>query len=243
MKKSKRRWLALQIAAPALILFGLSVYYYVQNYSYLYSKALLGPLATLSLIVFGAYALTLYPKTLMLLKTRSPQELRQLNWGKTVLVYIPIALSILGFVAGWLYFTRMTIQWAAGEYFSGLTGLIFVFAFLMILQEVMKILDRQKGLQDYLTSRDRHRPQLKFSASVLRFLVIAQSLVYLAVVWFGFTLVTFLVVLLSKIFLPPSLVLLGVLFLYIPVIIGFGKLELMLEKWGRDYLYIPWSSR
>lgn len=242
MKKAQRRWIALQIAAPALIAFGCSLYYYIKNYDYLYSKALVGPLATLSLIVFAAYALTLYPKTLMLLKTRTPAELRYLNWGKTLLIYLPIALLVLVIVAGWIYFSQATIKWAASEYYPGLTGLMFVFAFLMLLQEVMKYLDRRKGLKEYLHPRSRNRVELKFSTAALKVLIVAQSLVFLLVVWFGFTIVTALVIFLARIFLPQGMVMLTILFLYIPVIIISGKLELKLEKWGRDHLYIPWSS-
>lgn len=243
MKKSQKRWLALQISAPALIAFGFGLYYYIKNYDYLYSNGLLGPLATLSLVVFAAYALTLYPKTLMLLKTRSPRELRQLNWNQTLLIYIPIALLVLAIVAGWLYFSQATIRWASSEYYPGLKGLMFVLAFLMLLQEAMKYLDRRKGLKTYLHSRNRHREQLKFSRSTLKVLVVVQSILFILVVWFGFTIVTALVIYLANIFLPPAMVMLTIMFLYIPVIIISGKLELKFEKWGRDHLYIPWSSR
>ncbi len=242
MKKSQKRWIALQIAAPALIAFGIGLYYYIKNYNYLYSNGLLGPLATLSLTVFAAYALTLYPKTLMLLNTRSPSELRQLNWTKTLLIYIPIALLVLAIIAGWLYFSQATIKWAASEYYPGLTGLMFVLAFLMLLQEVMKYLDRRKGLKNYLHPRSRNRVELKFSSPILKLLIVAQSLAFLLTVWFGFTIVTALVIFLARVFLPPAMVMLTILFLYIPVIIIAGKMELKLEKWGRDHLYIPWSS-
>lgn len=241
MKKSKKRWIALQISAPALTIFGFGLYYYIQHYDFLYSKALVGPLSSLALFVWAGYALTLYPKTLHLLRHKTPAELRIENWLKTPFYYIPIALLILAFVVGWMYFTRAIMQWAAGPFFPGLAGLLFILALLMLGQEVMKYLDRRAGLRNYLAQKNPAQGELKLSPKQLKVLVIVQSIFFITFVWLGFTVAT-LLLLLAKDFLSDFLVILGIIIAFTPVIMGMIKLELKLEKWGRDQLYIPWKS-
>lgn len=241
MKKSQKRWIALQISAPALTIFGFGLYYYIQNYHSLYSKALVGPLSTLALVVWGAYALTLYPKSLHSLKYKTVAEVKYENWAKTLFYYIPIALSILAFVVGWMYFTRAVMQWAAGPYFPSLAGLLFILALLMLGQEVMKYLDRREGLRRYLVQKNPTHGELKFSPKQLKVLVIAQSIFFITLTWCGFTAATFLL-LLAKAFLSDYLVVLAIIIAFTPIIVGMIKLEIKLEKWGRDQLYIPWKS-
>ena len=186
--------------------------------------------------------MTLYPKTLLLLKTKSPAELKQLNWIKTLLFYLPIALLVLAFVAGWLYFTRVTMQWAAGKYFPGLEGLLFLLAFLMLGQEVMKYLGRKSGLNTYLVSKAPEQPQLKLSRQALKLLVVAQSLGFLLLTWLGFILATLLLTHLGERGLSNYWLILSVIIAYTPIILGAIQLEKRLEKWARDHLYIPWNS-
>ncbi|MBX2875848.1 MAG: hypothetical protein KTR30_27255 [Saprospiraceae bacterium] len=242
MKKSQKRWFALQITAPALIAFGFALYHYTQNYSLLYSKPLVGPITTLCLFVFGAYAVTLYPKTLHDLRSKTPAQVRHDNWLKIFYYHLPIALLIVTFVVGWMYFTRWLMKWAAGAYFPGLEGLMFLLGLLMPGQEVMKYLERRPGLRAYIGKNDPEQAPLKLTEKQLKVLIIGQSLLFLTLAWLAFAIATSLLLSLVKNFLSAEWIIILIIFTYTPIIVGLIKLELRFEKWGRDHLYIPWSS-
>lgn len=242
MKKSQKRWFALQIAAPALIGFGFAVYYYVQNYNFLYSQPLVGPITTLCLIVFAGYALTLYPKTLHELRIKTPAQIRHDSWLKIFYYHLPIVLLMVTFVVAWMYFTRWLMRWAAGDYFPGLEGIMFLLALLMLGQELMKYLDRRTGLRDYLQKKNPEQAPLRLTDRQLKMLVIGQSLLFLFLAWFGFALTTGLLLTLTKRFLSADWIIIFIIFAFTPVLVGMIRLEVRIEKWGRDHLYIPWNS-
>ena len=242
MKKSQKRWFALQIAAPALLGFGFAVYYYVQNYSFLYSRPLLGPITTLCLVVFAGYALTLYPKTLHDLRIKTPAQIRHDSWLKLLYYHLPMVLLIVTLIVGWMYFTRWLMKWAAGDYFRGLEGLMFLLALLMPGQELMKYLDRRPGLRDYLEKKDPDQPPLRLTDRQLKILIIGQSLLFLLLAWSGFALVTGILLALAKGFLSAEWIIIFVIFAFTPVLVGMIRLETRMEKWARDHLYIPWNS-
>ncbi len=243
MKKSQKRWFALQIAAPALIGFGFAVYYYIQHYTFLYSRPLVGPITTLCLIVFAGYALTLYPKTLQDLRIKTPAQIRHDSWLKIFYYHLPVVLLIITFVVGWMYFTRWLMKWAAGDYFPGLEGLMFLLALLMLGQELMKYLDRKPALRDYVEKKDPEQAPLRLSEKQLQVLIIGQSLLFLLLAWSGFALATGLLLALGKGFLSAEWMIIFIIFAFTPVLVGMIKLEGRVEKWARDHLYIPWNSK
>lgn len=242
MKKSQKRWFALQIATPALIGFGFAVYYYVQHYSLLYSKPLVGPISTLCLVVFAGYALTLYPKTLQDLRTKTPAQIRHNSWLKIFYYHLPLVLLIVTFVVGWMYFTRWLMKWAAGAYFPGLEGLMFLLALLMLGQELMKYLERRPGLRDYIEKKDPEQAPLKLTERQLKVLIIGQSLLFLLLAWLAFAVATSLILWIGKSFLSGEWIIIVIIFAFTPILVGLIRMELHLEKWGRDHLYIPWKT-
>jgi len=242
MKRSQKRWFALQIAAPALIGFGLTLYYYVQNYSFLYSKPIVGPITTLCLLVFGAYAFTLYPRTLHDLRSKTPAQIRHDSWLKIFYYHLPIVFLITSFVVGWMYFTRWLMKWAAGAYFPGLEGLMFLLALLMLGQEFMKYLARRPGLRDYIEKKEPEQARLKLTNRQLKVLIIGQSLLFLLLAWLAFAIATALLLALGKDFLSAEWIIIFIIFAFTPILVGLIRLELRLEKWSRDHFYIPWNS-
>lgn len=232
--------MAFLIALPALTVFFVLLYLFIGYYDELYST-FLGPLSGIFLLFMGAYALTLPFNINLALQRFDIRTTTQKFFIRPLLIYLPLVLLISASVVLWVYFARISMQWAAQQYFPALETLIYFMTLLMVLQEVMKYLARKEGLSLYEGLPDSAR-NLKLSQSVLRVAIILQSVGFLLISWSLFALSTAGIRWLAQDYLSSFLLIMACLISLIIIIGLMIKLEQKLEKQGRDQLYIPWKS-
>lgn len=232
--------MAFLIALPTLTVFFILLYFLIVYYDELYAS-FLGPLSGIFLLFIGAYALTLPFKINLDLKRFDVRDTVQKHVIRPLLIYLPIVLIVSASVVLWVYFARSSMQWAAQQYFPALETLIYFMTLLMVLQEFMKYLARKEGFSLY-EARPSSARNLKWSLSVLRVVVILQSVGFLLLSWSLFALSTAGIRWLAQDYLSNFLLVMAFIITMIIIIGLMIKLEQKLEKHGRDQLYIPWKS-